>query len=150
MSVNETTKLLDGITPQQFSQLIYEAEKRGLVSRKKDTLTINELSRKAHANARAHGFWDDWDQIDSLPAGFDKDRWRDSAISTRLLLIISEVTEALEALRRGDRPAFREEISDTFIRLGDLCGGLGIDAELGILGKMRINEGRPHKHGKRF
>ncbi len=148
--MSEISKLLDNITPQQFQQLIYEAEKRGLVSSKRDVLTISELSRKAHANAKAHGFWEDWEQIDSLPAEFDKDRWRDALISTRLLLIISEVTEALEALRRGDRAGFREEIADTFIRLGDLCGGLNIDAELMILSKMRLNESRPYKHGKRF
>lgn len=148
--MEDISKLLDNVTPQQFNQLIYEAEKRRLVSRKKDTLTINELSRKAYANAKAHGFWEDWDQIDSLPPEFDKERLRDSAISTRLLLIIREVTEALEALRRGDRPGFREEIADTFLRLGDLCGGLNIDAELGILAKMRINKPRPYKHGKRF
>lgn len=148
--MSELAKLLDCITPRQFQQLIFEAERRGLVSRKKDTLTIGDLSRKAHANAKAHGFWEDWEMIDCLPPESDKERWRDSAISTRLLLIISEVTEALEALRRGDRAGFREEIADTFIRLGDLCGGLNIDAELMILSKMRLNENRPYKHGKRF
>lgn len=32
--MSEVAKLLDGITPRQFEQLLYEAEKRGLVSRK--------------------------------------------------------------------------------------------------------------------
>lgn len=119
-------------------------------NRKKDTLTFNELSRRAHANARAHGFWEDWDQINCLPAEFDKERLRDSAICTRLLLINSEIIEAMDALRHGNAAGFREELADTYIRLGDLCGGLDVNIELEIQRKMRLNESRPYKHGKRF
>jgi hypothetical protein len=32
--MNEIAKLLDALTPRQFEQLLYEAEKRGLVSRR--------------------------------------------------------------------------------------------------------------------
>jgi NTP pyrophosphatase (non-canonical NTP hydrolase) len=45
---------------------------------------------------------------------------------------------------------FKEELADVAIRLGDLCGGLGIDLETEILNKMAINESRPYKHGKSF
>lgn len=45
------------------------------------------------------------------------------------MLVVSELGEAIEAHRHGDREGFEEEIADTFIRLADLCGGLGIDIE---------------------
>lgn len=32
--MSEIAKLLDALTPRQFEQLLYEAEKRGLVSRR--------------------------------------------------------------------------------------------------------------------
>jgi len=67
-----------------------------------------------------------------------------------LMLIVSELGEALEGLRKGDRKNFEEEIADTFIRLGDLCGGRDIDIEKIILKKMAKNKKRPYKHNKRF
>jgi NTP pyrophosphatase (non-canonical NTP hydrolase) len=43
---------------------------------------------------------------------------------------------------------FAEELSDTFVRLADLTGSLGIDLQLEVARKMAVNELRPHKHGK--
>ena len=40
------------------------------------------------------------------------------------------------------------ELADTFIRLLDLCGGLGIDIEQEIAKKSEKNKSRPYKHGK--
>lgn len=68
----------------------------------------------------------------------------------KLFLVISEAVEAGEALRTSNREGFREEIADTFIRLLDICGSVGIDAEAEIAKKMAVNEGRPPKHGKAF
>ena len=120
-------------------------------------MTITELVEKAHENARKKGFWEDWDSIcweDGLSRNEDStldiEELFNSAIATRLMLIVSELGEALEALRHDDRDNFREELADVAIRLCDLCGGLGIDLEKEIIKKVDKNKDRPYKHGKAF
>jgi NTP pyrophosphatase (non-canonical NTP hydrolase) len=66
---------------------------------------------------------------------------------TLLALIHSEVSEALEADRKGDQENFEEELADVCIRIFDLCGSRGIDLEKAIFEKMERNRGRSHKHG---
>ncbi|KKN37005.1 hypothetical protein LCGC14_0767650 [marine sediment metagenome] len=66
----------------------------------------------------------------------------------KLMLVVTEVSEAAEAHRKADFENFTEEIADTFIRLMDITASLGINIEKAILDKMAINEGRPHLHGK--
>lgn len=70
----------------------------------------------------------------------------------KLLLVITEVAEATEALRKKpiDFEGFHEEIADTFIRLFDICGSVGIDLEKVMVEKMHANMKRPPLHGKRF
>lgn len=120
-------------------------------------MTITELVEKAHENARKKGFWEDWDSIcweDGLSRNEDStldiEELFNNAIATRLMLIVSEVSEALEVLRNEKKDSFKEELADAAIRLGDLCGGLGIDLEDEIIKKMMINSKRPYKHGKAF
>lgn len=64
------------------------------------------------------------------------------------MLIVTELSEAMEAYRCQNKENFKEEIADAFIRLFDLCGGLGIDIEKEIEKKSRRNKNRPYKHGK--
>lgn len=64
------------------------------------------------------------------------------------MLIVTELAEAMEAHRVQDQENFKEEIADSFIRLLDLCGGLGIDIEAEIEKKSSKNKTRPYKHGK--
>lgn len=86
-----------------------------------------------HRTAKDKGFWD-----------------KPRPTSELLMLIVSELAEALEADRHGDKENFKEEIADTFIRLVDLCGGLKIDLESEVIKKMRVNEKRPRLHGKKY
>lgn len=80
-----------------------------------------------------------------------------------LMLIVSELSEALEDARLGNaydvvayeddgKPiGFATEIADTFIRLADLCGLYKIDIEEVIKIKMKYNKTRSFKHGgKKF
>lgn len=70
--------------------------------------------------------------------------------STKLMLIVSELGEALEAIRKGDVQNEAEEVADAFIRILDYCGTYRIDLGVATVKKMAVNEGRPYKHGKAF
>lgn len=110
--------------------------------------TISEYCKEAHETAKEKGFYDEKPNIPTL-----------------LMLIVSELSEALEADRKISNftdniesgvlkldayTHFEEEIADTFIRLFDLCGYLNIDIEKVIKMKMEKNKERPRKHGKRY
>ena len=70
-----------------------------------------------------------------------------SDIPCRLALIHSEVSEALEAYRKGDRANFEEEMADTLIRILDLTHGLGVDIAEAVLSKLERNAQRGFRHG---
>jgi len=61
---------------------------------------------------------------------------------------------AIKAIRQRGIERYTEsvefEICDTFIRLFDMCGGLGIDIEKHIIAKMTYNETRARLHGKKY
>lgn len=69
-------------------------------------------------------------------------------VPEKLMLIVTEVAEAMEAYREGNRANFNEEIADILIRTLDLAGRLEIDIQLETLAKMKKNFNRPYKHGK--
>lgn len=81
--------------------------------------------------------------------GFTTPTEPNSEMLGKLMLVVSEVSEAAEACRDGDEENFIEEIADTFIRLFDICGTVGFSIEDAIIEKMIKNEGRPHKHGRK-
>jgi len=93
--------------------------------------SVSELSVLCHSIAREKGFWDE-----------------ERNIGEALMLVVTELAEAMEAYRKEDDANFKEELADTFIRLLDLCGGLNIDIEEEIYQKVLINKKRPYKHGK--
>jgi len=66
----------------------------------------------------------------------------------KLMLVVTELSEAMEAYRTNDTENFNEEIADTFIRLLDICGSIGIDIEDEVKKKMETNKERPYRHGK--
>ena len=93
--------------------------------------SLNALAELCHRIAVEKGFWDS-----------------ERNIGEALMLIVTELAEAMESHRLQDQENFREEIADTFIRLLDLCGGLHIDIEDEIAKKYEKNKARPYKHGK--
>lgn len=98
--------------------------------------SINALSNECHSIAADHGFWDG--------AYVDPIQFK----LARMALIHSEVSEAVEAIRKDDDQVI-EELADICIRVFDYCGGYNLDLGSAILSKMETNRNRPHMHGKR-
>jgi NTP pyrophosphatase (non-canonical NTP hydrolase) len=96
-------------------------------------MKINDMVKEAHEIATSKGWHDE-----------------KRSVAEAIALIHSEVSEALEADRKGDQENFAEELADVVIRIGDLCGELDIDIEIAIRNKMERNKLRPYKHGKRY
>lgn len=118
-------------------------------------IDLQLLAKKAFEASKAKGFYDGPD------AG---------NIPLKLALIHSEVSEALEELRKnpdllhtyeresdGKPEGFLFELADAVIRILDLVGFIEfIDPERAslfediVLQKMKFNESRPTKHNKNF
>lgn len=94
-----------------------------------------------------------WDAIqrtsynDALAAGWhDGQEDPNLAVPTKLCLIHSEISEAMEGHRKGlyddklpHRPAIEVELADAIIRIGDLAGRLGLDVGGAIDEKLAYN-----------
>ena len=94
-------------------------------------MNLNEYRDECHKTAVEKGFWE-----------------ADKTIAVKLMLIVTEIAEAMESYRENNRANFDEEIADTLIRVLDLCGHLDIDIQLEVLAKMQKNFNRPYKHNK--
>jgi NTP pyrophosphatase (non-canonical NTP hydrolase) len=64
-----------------------------------------------------------------------------------LILIVSEVGEAIQALENNDAANLREELADIPLRLGDTVERLRIDLTPEILAKNERNRQRAYRHG---
>lgn len=135
---------------------------------------LDLFAAKCGANSRDHGFWQaftdaDWldaraDEIESI-AGFpesDARRLRSIArhhrlmeIGTKLFLIVTELSEGFESLRKTGYEGhvegegnLGEELGDATIRIGDLAHMIQTHLGGETITKMGVNSKRPHLHGK--
>ncbi len=113
-------------------------------------MIVQRIMNLANSNAEDKGFWEDYFQACNIKDKEVAKNMINNAIGNRLMLIVSEVAEAQEALRKNDFNNFAEELADIVIRVCDLAGGLNVDLEQEIVKKMEINKSRPYKHGKEF
>ena len=103
--------------------------------------TMRKWSDEIHQNAVEHGWWENGS----------------GNIPELLMLIVSEVSEALEAFRRdemetyytpeGKPEGFWTELSDAVIRIMDLAGAYNVDLEHIIALKHEYNKTRSYRHG---
>ncbi|MCL6598976.1 MAG: hypothetical protein K6T81_09555 [Alicyclobacillus macrosporangiidus] len=94
---------------------------------------LDALIRDVHATAVAKGWHE---TIVPLPV--------------HLALIHSEVSEALQADRKGEGDqAVAEELADVVIRAMDTAAAHGLDLAGALLTKMETNKRRPYRHGGR-
>ena len=99
------------------------------------------MSGSIHDNAAVHGWWEEPREDGTLIA-----------------LIMSEAAEALEALRKGNKPdehcpqfsGAEVELADVVIRIMDMAEARGWNVAGAIVAKHEFNKGRPYKHGKEF
>lgn len=98
---------------------------------------VNELMNLCHGRARASGWWKDGDAENPL------------MIATKLCLVHSEISEAMEGHRKGlmddhlpDRPMVEVELADVLIRVLDLAGALKLDLGGAMSDKMLYNTNR--------
>ncbi len=66
-----------------------------------------------------------------------------------LMLVVTELSEAMEAWRDDNPEAFKEEVADALIRIFHMCGDLKMDVSNAINVKMLVNRTRPYKHGRK-
>lgn len=96
------------------------------------------VARAIHRTAVVKGWWD-----------------KERNFGEMVALMHSELSEALEAKRHGNKPSehipqfsgIEEEFADVIIRVMDTCYQAGWDLPGAILAKMAFNEGREFKHG---
>lgn len=103
----------------------------------------DKLAASIHPTNKKNGFWGEPEMMDKYVA--------------KLMLVVTEVSEVTEALRKSHGPdKVTEEFSDIFIRLLDLYHVLVEAGEANpelfgvLLDKIEVNANRPPKHGNRW
>lgn len=124
-------------------------------------MIFNEASKKIYEANKEKGFWDNERNVGEM-----------------LMLITSELGEAMEAHRKGRfakladfnrasiasnsgddfkvnfeaniKDTFEDEVADALIRILDMCGGLGIDIDSHVNTKLAYNRTRERLHGKNY
>lgn len=109
---------------------------------------IRELVKMCHTeNAR---WWVD-------PATGESLKEREFIVPCKLMMIVSEITEAMEGHRKNlpddklpHRPAFEVELADALIRIFDLAGAYNVDLGGAFVEKLNYNRDRiDHTHAHR-
>jgi NTP pyrophosphatase (non-canonical NTP hydrolase) len=106
---------------------------------------LDDMAIELHKNARDKGFWPEPEDIDDI------------FIAKQLMMIVSEVTEVMEAIRKDKgEEEITKEFADILIRTLDLYAGVvnagytRLSLDEALKEKVEFNKTRPEKHGVRF
>lgn len=98
---------------------------------------VNALVKICHGDSVKSGWWKNSDVNDM------------GVVPTKLCLIHSEISEAMEAHRKGlmddklpERLGIEVELADALIRIADLAGALDLDLGGAVLEKLAFNRDR--------
>lgn len=100
--------------------------------------SFNKIAESVFDIAKSKGWWDN-----------------DRNNGELLMLIVSEIAEAMEGMRHGNPPsdhipefsAAEEELADAIIRIMDFASARKLRIADAIIAKMEFNRGREHRHG---
>lgn len=101
---------------------------------------LNDLASEIYNNAKAKGFHEYKPEVGV--GGVDARH-----LLSWMALITSEVSEAVEAIRVGDKRGLAEELADVLIRTLDACAALDINIGQQVISKIEKNRTREVKHG---
>ncbi len=100
------------------------------------------LVRVCYGASNAAGWWNDLQTGEPIAD-------RPHVVGEKLMLVVSEVSEAMEGHRKGlmddklpHRAMVEVELADAVIRIADLCGALGLDLGGAIAEKLEYNAAR--------
>lgn len=106
---------------------------------------LDSLAVDLHKNAVVKGFWPEVDDVDDI------------FVAKQLMMIVSEVVEAMEAIRKDKgEEEITKEFADILIRTLDLYAGIveagytRLSLDHVLKEKADFNKTRPEKHGVRF
>ena len=104
---------------------------------------LDDLAMQLHEVAVEKGFWPE--EVDDI------------FIAKQCMMIVSEVTETMEAIRKDKgEEEITKEVADILIRTLDLYAGLvkagytKLSLDYSLEEKTQFNKTRPEKHGVRF
>lgn len=119
-----------------------DTEKRHAIASFGDSLC--RLAMFVHADADAHGLWDDFregmKQYEDLP-----DDIRQRAIRYCATSVVDEEVQELRAASE-DMAHYAEEAADVIISMLSTCVELRINIGAAVVGKILFNHVRPWKH----
>lgn len=107
-------------------------------------MSIKDWQKTAHELAKKKGW-------------YDKGKTKSDIES--LMMMVSEISEAVEELRKGTKPLYIKkkkpegeliELADLFLRLVCYCEWKGYDLEKAVLIKHSFNTSRPYRHGSKL
>ena len=126
---------------------------------------INEfrnVQQAVHVNAIKKGFWGNKLDAERICRASAMDDTVPESVALHnnlamIALVISELSEACEALRHGNPPddhipefsGAEAEFADAIIRMMDLAEARGWRLAQAIVAKHAYNTGREHMHGKK-
>jgi len=104
---------------------------------------LDDLAIQLHEIAKEKGFWPE--EIDDI------------FIAKQCMMVVSEVTETMEAIRKDKgEEEITKEVADILIRTLDLYAGLveagytKLSLDYALKEKTQFNKTRPEKHGVKF